>query len=377
MPTRLGESATTVRFLKFDISLLMNINDLLSLVIDRNASDLHLMVGTMPTIRINGDLSPVKETSVLTAPVVEEWVYSTVTPNQKELLLTNKEVDYSFELKGKARFRVNAFFQRGTLAAAFRHIPNVIKSVEQLNLPTVLDNFARLPQGFILVTGPTGHGKSSTLAAMIDRVNHDRSVHIVTVEDPIEYIFTPDKALIAQREMHNDTHSFQIALRSALREDIDVVLIGEMRDQDTISAALTIAETGHLVFATLHTNSAAQSVDRIIDVFPENQQNQVRQQLANVVQGVVSQRLVKGIEGGRFPATEVLIANSAVRNLIREQKTHMIDNVIATSTDLGMMTLETSLGSLVTAGKVSLNEAMSHSLRPNELMRLVKNTKDG
>jgi twitching motility protein PilT len=223
-----------------------------------------------------------------------------------------------------------------------------------------------------VVTGPTGHGKSSSLAALIEKINREKSVHIITIEDPIEYLFTPKRALIAQREMHNDTHSWQIALRSALREDIDVVLIGEMRDQDTVAAALTIAETGHLVFATLHTNSAAQTVDRIIDAFPENQQNQVRQQLAAVLQGVVSQRLLKGIEGGRFPAVEILIANPAVRTLIREEKTHMIDNVISTSSDLGMQSLETSLAELVREGKVSLETAMQNSLRPNELMRLVK-----
>ena len=246
-----------------------------------------------------------------------------------------------------------------------------IKTPEQLRLPQIIHTFATLKQGFILVTGPTGHGKSSTLAAIIEEINQTRSDHIVTIEDPIEFIYTPKKSIISQREMKYDTHGWDIALRSALREDPDVVLVGEMRDYETIAAALTIAETGHLVFATLHTNSAAQTIDRIIDVFPEEQQQQVRQQLAGSLEAVISQRLIPAIPAGRIPATEILLATSAVRNLIREGKSHQIDNVIQTSGAIGMMTLENSLVSWVRAGAITLEMAKTYALRPGEVERLV------
>lgn len=251
-------------------------------------------------------------------------------------------------------------------------IPSKIPSLEELHLPKVFGNFSKLRQGLILLTGPTGHGKSTTIASIINEINESRGVHIVTVEDPIEYVYPSRKSLIAQREMHLDTHSWEISLRSVLREDPDVVLIGEMRDYETIEAVLTIAETGHLVFATLHTNSASQSVDRIVGVFPENQQAQIQMQLSNVLEAIISQRLIPAVKGGRFPATEVLLANGAVRNVIREGKTHLLDNIIQTSTGIGMNTMESSLASMVREGRVSLDTALSYSLKPEDLMREVK-----
>ncbi|MCL5411277.1 MAG: type IV pilus twitching motility protein PilT [Patescibacteria group bacterium] len=350
----------------------MEIQELLETAIQRNASDLHIMVGAFSTLRIDGRLEPVTNTSPITADLAEKLVFSLCSPEQKEILLTNKEIDFSFALGEVARFRVNCFYQKGYLSASLRLIPMKIRSLEELHLPHILTNFTKLPQGLILVTGPTGHGKSTSLAAMINQINSERPCHIVTIEDPIEYIYPSRKALIAQRELHLDTHSWEIALRSVLREDPDVVLLGEMRDYETISAVLTIAETGHLVFATLHTNSAAQTIDRMIDVFPEHQQTQVRMQLSNVLEGVVSQRLLPAIEGGRFPATELLLMTPAVRSVVREGKTHLIDNMILTSGEIGMCTLEMSLADLVKSGQISLESALSYSLRPDDLMRRVK-----
>ncbi len=294
------------------------------------------------------------------------------TPEQKELLITNKELDFSFALGELARFRVNAFYQKGFASASLRLIPSKIPSLEELHLPKVFGNFSKLRQGLILLTGPTGHGKSTTIASIMNEINETRGVHIVTVEDPIEYVYPSRKSLIAQREMHLDTHSWEIALRSVLREDPDVVLIGEMRDYETIEAVLTIAETGHLVFATLHTNSASQSVDRIVGVFPESQQAQIQMQLSNVLEAIISQRLIPAVKGGRFPATEVLLANGAVRNVIREGKTHLLDNIIQTSTGIGMNTMESALAAMVKDGRVSLDTALSYSLKPDDLMREVK-----
>ncbi len=347
----------------------MEIQEILQEALKRGASDVHLMVGVYPTLRIDGQLVPLAKASSPTPEYIEKLVLSLCLPEQKELLMTNKELDFSFALGETARFRVNAFFQKGYLSAACRLIPTKIPSLEELHLPQVLGNLVDLRQGLILVTGPTGHGKSTTIAALVDKINETKGVHIVTVEDPIEYVYPSRKSLIAQREMHLDTHSWDIALRSILREDPDVVLIGEMRDYETIEAVLTIAETGHLVFATLHTNNAAQTLDRIVGVFPENQQLQVQMQLSNVLEAVISMRLLPAIGGGRFPATEILLASSAVRNVIREGKSHLIDNIIQTSTNVGMATLETSLVGLVKSGKVSIETALSYSLRPAELMR--------
>src|SRR3990167_11324714 len=350
----------------------MGIQELLEEALRRGASDVHLMVGAYPTLRIDGKLVPVTRGPTPTPENIEKLVLSLTSPEQKELLMTNKEIDFSFALGEVARFRVNAFYKKGYLSAALRLIPSRIPKLDELHLPKVLGNFAKLRQGFILMTGPTGHGKSTAIASIINEINETRSAHVVTIEDPIEYVYPSRKCLIAQREMHLDTHSWEIALRSVLREDPDVVLIGEMRDYETIEAALTTAEPGHLVFATLHTNSAAQTMDRIVGVFPEHQQDQIKMQLSNVLEAVISQRLIPAIDKGRYPATEVLISTGAVRNVIREGKTHLIDNIRQTAAAVGMTTLESALADLVKSGKVSLEAALSYSLNPDSLMRLVK-----
>lgn len=355
----------------------LEIQKYLEYTIAHNASDLHLMVGALPVVRIDGQLRPIPGEQLLVPQRTEQLVFEMLSPEQKDLLLTNKEVDFSFALGEVARFRVNAFFEKGYITAALRLIPVKIRTIDELNLPPVVSSFADSAQGFVLVTGPTGHGKSTTLAALINKINETRSAHIVTIEDPIEYVYPVKRSLIAQREMHLDTHSWEIALRSVLREDPDVVLIGEMRDYETISAAITIAETGHLVFATLHTNSASQTVDRIIDVFPENQQAQIRQELSTVLTAVVSQRLLPAIGGGRVPAVEIMVANSAVRSTVREGKTHLLDNIIQTSAAQGMMLLETSLATLVKNGRLSYETALEHTIRPDELNRLIKGVPRG
>ncbi|MBI4100341.1 type IV pilus twitching motility protein PilT [Candidatus Microgenomates bacterium] len=354
----------------------MEVPELLELVAKNNASDLHLLVGFPPIIRADGELLAVEGQSFLDEEAAEKLIFPLMTPEQKEIFLANKELDFSFPFvgsgsTGEARFRVNAYYQRGYISAALRYLPPKIKTIEDLNLPKILHEFTKLRQGFILVTGPTGHGKSTTLASIINEINQDRSCHIVTVEDPIEYTYPPGKSIISQRELRLDTYSWEIALRSVLREDPDVVLIGEMRDYETIAAALTIAETGHLVFSTLHTNSSAQTIDRIIDVFPEHQQTQVRLQLSMVLEAVFSMRLIPQIGGGRVPTYEMLLATPAVKNTIREGKTHLIDNIIQTSAELGMSSLETSLASLVRQGKISLETAQSFAIRPDDLLRLV------
>lgn len=349
----------------------MNIQEYLEVVVKREASDLHLVVGSPPMIRIDGTLLPITA-AVLTPDEAENLVFQLLTSEQKEMLTVNKELDFSFALGEIARFRVNAYFQKGYLSAALRLIPSYIRTIEELSLPAICHNFAKLRQGFILVTGPTGHGKSTTIASIINEINQTKPAHIVTVEDPIEYVYPKGKALVSQREMHLDTHSWEVALRSVLREDPDVVLVGEMRDFETIAAAITIAETGHLVFATLHTNSAAQSIDRIIDVFPDNQQAQVRMQLSNTIAGIISQRLVPTIGGGRMPAVEVLLSNNAVQTTVREGKTHQIDNIIQTNGESGMILIDASLAYLVKAGRVSMEIARSYSVRPDELQRLVE-----
>lgn len=351
---------------------MVTIQQLLLEVIKRNASDLHLTVGALPTLRVDGSLTPLEGEKPLMAEDVQGLVFSILTEEQKEILLANKELDFSFALGEVARFRVNVYHQKGYLAASLRLIPAKIKTLEELNLPSIIKNFVRLPQGFVLITGPTGHGKSTTLAAVINEINETRCEHIVTIEDPIEYIYPHRQSLISQRELHLDTHSWEIALRSVLREDPNVVLIGEMRDFDTTSAAITIAETGHLVFSTLHTNSAVQSISRIVDQYPEYQQQQIRVQLAEVLEGIVSQRLIPAIAGGRFPVCEILLATPAVRTMIRDNKVHQIDNYIMTSRDLGMQTLEHSLANLVKAGKVSMEMALSYAIRPDEFKRIMK-----
>lgn len=350
----------------------MDIKQLLQLVIDSNASDLHIISGIPPMVRISGVLSPVPGAGVLTPDMVNEFLRGILTSEQLERLNVNRELDFSLSFSEKGRFRVNAYTQKNTFAAAFRLIPLNIPTIEALGLPPIIHSFTNLKQGLVLVTGPTGHGKSTTLAAMLQEINRNRACHIITIEDPIEFVFNPVKSMISQREMRSDTHSWEIALRSVLREDPDVVLVGEMRDYETISAALTVAETGHLVFATLHTNSAAQSIDRIVDVFPEEQQKQINLQLSNVIEAVFSQRLIPATQKGRAVAYEIMLGSTAIKTAIREGKTHQIESILETSQETGMATLERSLADLVKRGEVSLDEAQSWSLRPEELMRLVR-----
>lgn len=349
-----------------------DINKLLQETIERKASDLHLVVGTPPCVRVHGELVFLSNEPILSKESTSELITSIMSEEQKGLLSNNKEIDFSFEVAGQGRFRVNAYFQKGSLAASLRFVPAVIKSLEDLSLPKICSEFAKLKQGFILVTGPTGHGKSTTLAAIINEILKTRQVNIITVEDPVEFVFKSDKSLVSQRELHQDTHSWSAALRSVLREDPDVVLIGEMRDYDTISAALTIAETGHLVFSTLHTNSASQTIERIVDAFPEEGKNQVRVQLSTALEAVFSQRLVPMISGGRTVAHEIMVATPAVKTAIRDGKTHMLDNIIQTSASLGMANLESSLVRLVNEGKISVETARLYALRPEEVSRLLK-----
>ena len=309
----------------------------------QNASDLHLAVGRHPTLRIDGVLIPLQKESLLTPEMTENLIFTLLTPEQKEKFLKEKEIDLSYSFEDKARFRVNIFYQRGYMAAALRLIPAQIRTLEELNLPPILHDFTKLSQGFVLVVGPAGHGKSTTLAALLDEINHNRTDHIITIEDPIEYIFTQDKCIVSQREVKTDTLDFHNGLRSLLRQDPDVIMIGEMRDTESIATAMTAAETGHLVFSTLHTNSASQTIDRIIDSFPAEQQSQISSQLAATLVGIVSERLIPRIEGGRLPACEIMISNPAIRNLIRERKAYQIDLVIETSVQEGMLSFNRSL----------------------------------
>jgi twitching motility protein PilT len=297
-----------------------------------------------------------------------------LSDDKKELLEVNKEIDFAYTHEGKyvGRFRINAFYSMKTLSAAFRLIPDRIRTIEELKLPTLYHQFTGLKQGMILITGPTGHGKSTTLAAMLEDINRTRFCRVITIEDPIEYVFQGKKSLFDQREMGQDTHSWQIALKSAMREDPDVILVGEMRDYETISSAITLAETGHLVFATLHTNNASQSIDRMIDVFPEEQQAQVRSQLSNILEVVIAQRLIPVDRGGRRAVQEILMVNPAVKTMIREAKTHQVDNVIRTSSDVGMVSLERSLVDLIREGVINVSKAQEYALYPEEISRLLK-----
>lgn len=348
------------------------IETLLEECIRRDASDLHLQYGLPPILRVNGSLIPIIGTPALNEDNLQSLIFATLDEEQRNILIKDKDFDYSFAFGDVARFRVNAFHERGKLAAAFRLIPNKIKSIEELNLPPVVETFANFPRGLILVTGPTGSGKSTTLAALIDKINREKSVHIITIEDPIEFTHKSERSVIVQREVHYDTFSFASALRSALREDPDVVLIGEMRDLETIQAAITIAETGHLVFATLHTNSAAQSIDRMIDVFPAHQQTQVRTQLANIIQAVCSQRLVPALAGGRVVAAEIMVANPAIRALIREGKTFQLDNAIQTGAEQGMQTIDRTLARMVQSGVISYDSAIEFAVDPKELEKILR-----
>lgn len=344
---------------------------LLEEVVKKDASDLHLQVGMPPMLRVDGALSPHGQEK-LDEKGVEELVFSLLDEDQKQILMRDKEFDFSFAFGDLGRFRVNAFHERGNLAGALRLIPNKIRTIEDLGLSPVVNKFTEYPRGLVLVTGPTGSGKSTTLAAMVDKINRERASHIITVEDPIEYTHQSKRSLVVQREVHYDTFSFSAALRSALREDPDVVLIGEMRDLETISAAITIAETGHLVLATLHTNSASQSVDRMIDVFPPHQQPQVRAQLGNMLQAIVSQRLIPALGGGRIAAAEILVATPAVRNIIREGKSYQLEAVIQTGAEYGMQSMDRTLVNLIHTGVISYDEARNYAVDLDELDRLMR-----
>jgi twitching motility protein PilT len=348
------------------------LDELLLLTAEQSASDLHLSAGFRPTLRIDGELVPVAKEPVLDAESADGLIGALLTEEQRTAFVNQKEIDFAYSLEDKARFRVNVFFQRGFPAAALRLIPTEIRTIEELNLPPILHDFSKLSQGLVLVVGPAGHGKSTTLAALLDEINHTRTDHIITIEDPIEYLFVQDRCMISQREVGGDTSSFAEALRSVLRQDPDVIMIGEMRDAESFMTAMTAAETGHLVLSTLHTNSAAQTIDRIIDTFPPEQQGQVTSQLAATLVGIVSQRLVPKIGGGRVPAYEIMMVNSAVRNLIREKKAFQIDLVIETSQKEGMTTLNHTLAKLVKTKTISMETAELYSLNPGELKLLVE-----
>jgi len=346
--------------------------DLLLDVVARKASDLHLTAGAKPTIRVRGRLVALDDYPVLDTQDTREVVYSILSNDQRQRLENDWQLDFAYTIPGKARFRVNAYFQRAAIGAAFRLIPFEITSIDELGLPPVVHELTKKPRGFVLVTGPTGSGKSTTLAAMIDSINETRDEHILTVEDPIEFLHGHNRCIVNQRELGSDAQSFAAALKGALRQDPDVILVGEMRDLETIHTALTAAETGHLVFATLHTQDAPQTIDRIIDVFPAAQQGQVRTQLAVALQGVVTQQLLPTADGGgRVAACEVLVPNAAVRNLIREGKTHQIYSTMQTGAQSGMQTMDAALAGLVRENKISRQLAEQRSSTPDELRRLM------
>jgi twitching motility protein PilT len=347
-------------------------SEILLEVVARRASDLHLTAGAPPTLRDRGKLMPISGYPALSPDDTREFIYSILSTDQRRRLETDLQIDFAYLVPGKARFRVNAFFQRSALAAAFRLIPQQMIGIDELGLPPVVHGLTRKPRGLVLVTGPTGSGKTTSLAAMIDEINTNRAEHIITIEDPIEFLHTHKQSLVNQRELGADATGFGPALRAALREDPDVILVGEMRDLETISTALTAAETGHLVFATLHTQDAAQTIDRVIDVFPPEQQNQVRVQLSVTLQGIMSQTLLPLADGsGRCVACEVLIPTPGVRNLIREAKAHQIPSAIQTGASVGMQSMDSCLATLVRAGKVTQEVAKSRSSQPDELARLL------
>ncbi len=345
----------------------------LLIVAQQNASDLHLVVGRHPTIRVDGRLIPLAEEEILTPEKTKEFSKILLTENNEREMLEKGQINFSYDFEGKARFRTSVYFQQGNLSIAMRLIQNKIRTLEELDVTTNLYDFAKYSQGLVLITGPVGHGKSTTLAAIVEHINHNYDKHILTIEDPIEYVYQQDRCIINQREIGRDVKSFPSALRGVFREDVNVVLIGEMRDLDTISTTMTAAETGHLIFATLHTNNSAQTVDRIVDVFPSHQQNQIRSQLANVLLGVLSQRLVPRIGGGRVPAVEIMLKNHAVGNLIRDNRSYQIDSVIETSLKEGMVSLDRSLGELVKNGIISIDDAFAYTGNKEYLKTIIKN----
>ncbi len=358
------------------MSVQQRINDLLAIVAQQDASDLHLVVGLYPMIRVDGSLLPLSQESILTVEDTKALSDVLLSDTQKKTLADAGSIDFSYNFDNKARFRTNIFFQKGRISIAMRLIPAKIRTLEELHISSKLYEFTTRTQGLVLMTGPVGHGKSTTLASLIDAINHQRAAHILTIEDPIEYVHTHDKSIVNQREIGQDARNFAEALRAALREDVNVILVGEMRDLETIQTVMTAAETGHLIFATLHTNDAAQTVDRIVDVFPSHQQNQIRAQLANVLLGVVSQRLLPQIGGGRVPAAEILIKNHAVENLIRENKSYQIDTVIETSMQEGMVSLDKSLAELVMGGLVTMEDALMYAKNREYFQMLVRDTQN-
>jgi len=349
----------------------LQLEELLETAGKHNASDIHISVGRYPTLRIDDRLITITKHPVMTAENAEGLIDALLQKEQKEILLNKREIDFSYNYQDKIRFRVNVFYQRGYLSAALRIFSPKIRTIAELNLPLILEEFVKVEQGLLLVTGPSGQGKTTTLAALIDLINHTQTKHVITIEDPIEYMFNQDKSIIDQREIGSDTLSFRKALRSALRQDPDVIMVGEMRDLETISTAITAAETGHLVIGTLHTNSASQTIDRIIDSFPGSSKNQVRTQLASVLLGVFSQRLIPRSGGGRIPAYELMIANTAVRNLIREDKIFQLDLVIETSGEENMISLNRSLADLVHRDLISMQDAETYSLDRSDLNLLM------
>ncbi len=355
----------------------LHIDELLHIVVDRNASDLHICQGEAPVIREDGALKRLNFEK-FTSQILQRMMYEIISDDNINRFETTLELDFSYQLPRRARFRVNMYRDRGSCAAAFRLIPQKIPTVRDLNLPPLLETLTDKPRGLILVTGPTGSGKSTSLAAMINHININKAVHIITIEDPIEYLHTHKQSVINQRELGGDTKSFSNALRASLREDPDVLLVGEMRDMETISLAITAAETGHLVFATLHTNNAAESVDRIIDVFPPGQQEQIRVQLSNNLQAIISQQLLpRAGAPGRIPANEIMLASPAIRNLIREAKTHQIPSMIQTSGNLGMITMDQCLRDLYLKGYVTLEEVFSRCQNPDELKKMINTPQQG
>ena len=349
----------------------MQIQDLLQFTIDNKGSDIHLIAGSPLSVRVNGVLNFPAGPQVLDKEQIESLVFAILTPEQRSSLEKEKEIDLAYQFSDKGRFRVNVYQQMESYAAAFRLIPETILSVDELSLPKIFHSFSSYNQGLILFTGPTGEGKSTSLAAIIDEIDQTESRHILTIEDPVEFVYKSAKSIISQREVGKDTRAWQAALRSALRSDPDVVLVGEMRDLETIALTLTLAETGHLVFATLHTNTASQTIDRIVDVFPSYQQAQVGQQLSTVLKAVVSQRLIPKIHGGRIAAVEIMLNNSAIANLIREKKVFQIDSIIQNSSASGMMLMENHLMDLLSQKIISKETALSRSFRPNEMIRLL------
>lgn len=347
------------------------LDDLVEIIVSEKGSDIHLSVNSHPTVRVMGSLVPLVKKPVLTSEDVLGFCRVLLSEKKQEKFSDNTELDFSYAAVDGVRFRGNVYFQQGTPAIALRHIPNEIKTLEELSLPPILESFTQRPQGFFLCVGPVGQGKSTTLASMIQLINQSRADHIVTIEDPIEYVYTPDQSLIEQREVGTDTVDFATGLNSVFRQDIDVILVGEMRNSQTISTAVTAAETGHLVFSTLHTNNAAQTIDRIVDSFPAGQQDQIRVQLAGSLMGIFSQRLVPRIQGGMIPTYELLINNSAVSNLIRERRTHEVQTVIETGLEHGMIDMNRSLVDLVKKGEITIENAFAYSVNPKGLERLM------